>query len=293
MDTQIITSKHRSSYKRYLFSLFLITLLGVGVFLNLDLVKQSFLFSEDVKSEVLQFAKDISTPGGLVSKIESKNAFLTEAGVFEFTNKARVENSLGAFVLDDGLSRIAKERLDDMFRYQYFEHVSPTGSSASKVAEDFKYQFISIGENIALGNFENDQVLVEAWMNSPGHRANILSSKFTALGVAVGKGNYEGRTVWIGVQIFSRPLSACPQIDSSIRSKIRVEEDNLENLHQELERVKNDLDVARKAKDEEEYNRLVSIYNDLARNINEKSGEVKKMVDEYNAQVRAFNDCIE
>ena len=57
------------------------------------------------------------------------------------------------------------------------------------MAKKAGYEYISVGENLAMGNFKNDGDLVEAWMNSPGHRANILSFKYKELGVAVIKAN--------------------------------------------------------------------------------------------------------
>ena len=55
-------------------------------------------------------------------------------------------------------------------------------------------------------------------MNSPGHRANILNGKFTQIGVAVGRGTFEDHEVWIGVQVFARPLSDCPQPNAALKA---------------------------------------------------------------------------
>ena len=73
-----------------------------------------------------------------------------------------------------------------------------------------------------MGNFKNDQDLVSAWLNSPGHRANILNTRFTEIGTAVLKGFYEGREVWMAVQEFGLPLSSCPNPDSKVKIERRV-----------------------------------------------------------------------
>src|SRR3989344_3216924 len=57
-----------------------------------------------------------------------------------------------------------------------------------------------LGENLILGNFLSEKEAVQHWMDSPGHRANILNNRFTEIGVAFIKGQYQGDTVWIGVQ---------------------------------------------------------------------------------------------
>lgn len=65
--------------------------------------------------------------------------------------------------------------------------------------------FRRLGENIALGDFTSSQMMVNSWMKSPGHRTNILRNDFTETGIAVGKGVFNGREQWIGVQVFGRP----------------------------------------------------------------------------------------
>jgi uncharacterized protein YkwD len=182
------------------------------------------------KNALEEIAKDISNPGALRSKIESRNAFLTEAGVLEFTNSERINAQLKTFTSNQKLSDIAERRLQDMFAKQYFEHVSPEGTSASTEADVVGYEYVSIGENIALGNFDNDQVIVQAWMDSPGHRANILSPKFTEIGIAVGRGEFEGKATWIGVQIFGKPLTACPAVSATLRKSIEADENKIESL---------------------------------------------------------------
>src|SRR6185369_15716694 len=108
------------------------------------------------------------------------------------------------------LDKAAKKKLDDMFAQQYFEHINPQGKGPSDLAKSVGYDYIAIGENLALGNFKNDAELVQAWMDSPGHRANILNKQYTEIGVAVGQGTYEGKKTWLAVQEFGRPTSSCP-----------------------------------------------------------------------------------
>jgi len=275
-----------------------LAIISVILYSNQNSLKKNanVLALQDKLGEILQtLKKEISTPGGLIAKIESSRAFLTDGGVFAFTNRERVNASLPVFGKNEILNQIAKERLNDMFAKGYFEHVSPTGESASTVADDLGYEYIAIGENIALGNFENDEVLVAAWMASPGHRANILNSRFTLLGVAVGKGLYNGRSTWIGVQIFARPASACPKVDSVLKMEIDRETNTISDLQERIEIIENDLEGMSKDKNRnrEEYNKKVDEYNTLAKEINSRIAALKIKIAEYNAEVKAYNSCIE
>ena len=277
-----------------LFFFLVIGFLSVASFLYKDKIKNLISDSRESTAKLLELAKEVSTPGGLVSKIDSIDAFLTDGGVFLYTNNEREKYGFAKFKADQGLSDIADTRLKDMFTKGYFEHVSPTGESASGIADDMGYGYIAMGENIALGNFTNDEVIVKAWMDSPGHRANILSGKFTSLGVAVGKGIYNGKSTWIGVQIFSKPLSECPSIDRGLKVAIESKQVYIDSLEEEIIAVEVRLIEAerRKYKDRDEYNALVDDYNKLAGEINRSIEELKSLIAVYNGQVKEFNGCI-
>jgi uncharacterized protein YkwD len=288
----------RKTNKIILFVFFVLVFIGMFFLYqkkpqSINDIKNIF-FNKNTNSVIDTIKKEIDTPGALFAKIESSKAFLTNTGVFTQTNVERKRAGLALFTSNRTLDKVAKARLDDMFEKGYFEHVSPGGQSASTVAEQFGYEYISIGENIALGNFENDQVLVDAWMNSPGHRANILNRKFTQLGVAVGKGIYNGKTTWIGVQIFARPLSLCTKVDETLKNQIDRENSEVSSLQTEI----TDLEAAiqamqRKAGyDRDVYNQKVDEYNALAREINAKITNLKLDIVTYNAEVRSFNGCI-
>ena len=89
-----------------------------------------------------------------------------------------------------------------MLEKQYFDHVSPTGEQASDLAENVGYHYKIIAENIGTGDFLNNQKIVDGWMQSPGHRENILSTEVREIGAAVLKGKMKGSVTYIAVQIF-------------------------------------------------------------------------------------------
>ena len=216
---------------------------------------------------------------------------LTKEGVLTYTNIARDQNgSLLPLTYNETLERSAQLKLNDMFSKQYFEHVSPIGVGPSDLAKAVGYAYVVVGENLALGNFENNAKLVDAWMASPGHRANILNVHYQEIGIAVGKGMYEGREAWLAVQSFGKPLSSCPAID--IATKITIEHSN-----EQIASLKAELD-AKKALLEStpphhpSYNVVVAEYNALIPTYNALVESTRVLIEGYNAGVQAFNQCI-
>jgi uncharacterized protein YkwD len=255
-------------------------------------LKRILSFDRDTLIESIK--REISNSGKLISEATQRGADLSSDGIFSFTNEERHLLGLTPFFSSVSLNQVANRRLNDMFEEGYFEHVSPSGKSAVSEAEVVGYEYISIGENIALGNFAGDEALVEAWMNSPGHRANIVSEKFTILGVATRKGMFEGRETWIAVQIFARPLSDCPSVDSSLRQTIEGLNIRIKGNHQELDIRKDELDeLERNPSARDEYERKVEEYNTLVGETNRMVQEVENMTSRYNVGVRAFNACLE
>ncbi len=252
-----------------------------------DKIKESITGDETAKENFV-------APKPLRLKTESTPAKteLSKTEVFAWTNVERVKNgNLPILLPDSKLDEIARLRLEDMFQKQYFEHISPSGESVSTEANFVGYKYATIGENIALGNFGSDQKLIEAWMNSPGHRANILNTKFQKLGTAVGEGVFEGEKTWLAVQIFSKPLSACPAVSQTLKNEIDTEKSKLTELQTQANTLKADLESQDPQTKEEVkvYNQKVEEYNALVAQINVLIAEVKSDIQTYNSQI---NSCI-
>ena len=103
-------------------------------------------------------------------------------------NQAREENGLSALSLNDSLSAVAQKKAEDMKNNNYFSHTSPTYGSPFDMIKNAGISYRSAGENIAMGQ-KTAEAVFNAWMNSSGHRANILSSKFTQMGIGVTDGS--------------------------------------------------------------------------------------------------------
>lgn len=113
-----------------------------------------------------------------------------EQQVLDLTNAERAKYGVPALKLDTELSKVAREKSNDMKSKGYFDHNSPTYGSPFDMIKQFGISYKTAGENIAMGQ-RSPQEVVTAWMNSEGHRKNILNANFTHLGVGhVADGNY-------------------------------------------------------------------------------------------------------
>jgi hypothetical protein len=184
--------------------------------------------------------REISAPPPLRHLLDRQGVPLTVEGVRNETNRHRAAAALPALKENTTLNRAAANKLNDMFAQQYFEHVNPDGKGPGEVAEEAGYAFLRVGENLALGNFTSDAELVQAWMDSPGHRANILEENFTEIGIATGKGTFEGQSVWLAVQTFGLPASTCTTPDNRLRTTLAEAEETTATASSELEALKRD-----------------------------------------------------
>ena len=212
---------------------------------------------------------------------------LSVQGIISDTNKERAAQGLPNLSVNDKLTLSAESKLQDMFKNQYFEHVSPSGQSVSDVVRQTGYDYIVVGENLALGVFGGDQQVVDAWMASPGHRRNILDSRYQDIGIAVGKGLYQGRTQWLIVQHFGKPLSACSSPSNSIKTSIDTQKADVANLESQITTTRAQIDTL----SGDTYVAKASEYNSLVIDYNTKLTNLKNTIDTYNQTVKQFNTC--
>ena len=249
------------------------------------------------ENEILKLEKTIArTPGALKiadNVLNIGKAELSSKIVIGITNQERAVNgNLLALKENQKLNLSAKKKIEDMFVNQYFEHISPDGVGVSELASQASYEYIIVGENLAMGNFKDDEALVEAWMASQGHRENILNKNYQEIGVAVGEGLYQGKKVWLAVQHFGTPKDICPKVDEVLRSIVSINQKEADKMQEELnirlEKI-NDRVVYEEMSINEQidkYNSLVIIYNQLI-------SELKEKIINYNNQVKIFNSCLE
>lgn len=120
-----------------------------------------------------------------------------EKEVFDLINKQRTNNGLTALKIDNEVQRVARIKAQDMVDNNYFAHESPTYGTPFNMLKSFKITYKTAGENIA-GNSSNSGA-VTAWMNSSGHKANILNSNYNYTGIGVVTSSKYGK---VYVQMF-------------------------------------------------------------------------------------------
>ena len=130
-----------------------------------------------------------------VSKPIDRRAF--ERKVAELTNQERAAHGLDPLTLDDTLSGVARLKSNDMFDNNYFAHTSPKYGSPFDMMSDFGISYFSAAENIAAG-YPTPEDVVNGWMNSPGHRENILGESYTHIGVGLADNSYHWTQMFIG-----------------------------------------------------------------------------------------------
>ena len=150
----------------------------------------------DSTSEIIQANPQVSNPDliypGQVLNIPqiSQSVLSYESEVIRLVNEVRRENGLKALTANWELSRVARYKSQDMLNKGYFSHTSPTYGTPFQMIKAFGLSFRTAGENIARG-YPTPQAVVNGWMNSSGHRANILNASYTQIGVGyVAQGNY-------------------------------------------------------------------------------------------------------
>lgn len=253
--------------------------------LNLPKIKN---IDELLPSEI---EKRILTPFPLRIEKEEPDAYLSRSGVIYLTNIQREKYGLSPLKENVQLNAAAEIKAEDMFKNQYFAHISLLGEGVAGLTEGVGYEFIIIGENLAFGNFKDDSILVQAWMESEGHRENILNPNYQEIGVAVKKGIFEGKTTWIAVQHFGLSLSACSQPDEALKNEIEEKKNEIIQLQNTLKRIEVEIRTIRPRRGIfytqkiEEYNFLVSEYNVFLK-------EIETLINSYNTQIKLFNECV-
>lgn len=152
----------------------------------LALVCVKFVFS----SPVFQFAAVLDS----IPLFDSRE-------IISETNEARKNNNIVELKPNYQLDLAAQEKLEDMVKNNYFSHVSPSGTTPWFWIKSSAYNYLYAGENLAIGFTTADET-VEAWLNSPSHKENLLNTNYREIGVAVGRANVDGVSGILVVQMF-------------------------------------------------------------------------------------------
>lgn len=142
----------------------------------------------------------------------------------DYANKDRDAQNYSHLAINPILVKAAQMKADDMAQKGYFAHTSPEGKTPWYWFRQAGYDFSYAGENLAV-NFNESVEVNDAWMNSPGHKANIMNDKFTEIGIATQQGMYQGRPTVFVVQLFGKPRfvsTTTPKVTSQTVSSIKT-----------------------------------------------------------------------
>jgi len=139
-------------------------------------------------------------------RVPAMHTDITRSTVIAQMNRVRHDAGLGPLHEDTRLDAAADDRMKDMEDLGYWAHVSPDGRAPFVWFKPHGYNFSNAGENLAAG-FETAEVLMDSWMESPGHRENIMSPLYQDCGVAVIDGSTKGRATGKSIVVlFGRPM---------------------------------------------------------------------------------------
>lgn len=133
------------------------------------------------------------------------------------TNNKRREYGLNDLKSNSTLDEIATMKANDMASKEYFAHISPEGKNPWHWFKIAGYSFAHAGENLAVSFTDSDSI-TRAWMESPKHKANIVSKNYTEIGTGVAVGKYKGRKSTFVAQVYAKPLNGVSLVSTASQS---------------------------------------------------------------------------
>ncbi|MBT3356011.1 hypothetical protein HN784_04115 [bacterium] len=210
----------------------------------------------------------------------------TEDDIIRLTNEFRKEKGLDILIRNESLMESAKLKAEDMKSQEYFAHVSPDGVELWNLVQQVGYSYSVIAENIAEGYFSAESV-VDAWMDSEGHRKNILSVELEEIGVSVLEiKNKEERKSYVLVQHFAAPqkeLDRKQSIEVVCDQKVKKNCKKIEKKKEEYRELVKEQDKIIDKAEKEGFSKkdLIDLYDNLK--------DLKEIRDQY----KEFSDGCE
>lgn len=137
------------------------------------------------------------------------------------TNDERQSQNLDILVVNDSLNKAAEMKAVDMATNGYFAHISPDGKTPWYWIEKVGYEYQYAGENLAV-DFSDSKDVVNAWMNSPTHKSNIIKKNYTEVGTGIAKGIYEGKETVFVAQIYANPIQKTAKQKQNTKEDVKT-----------------------------------------------------------------------
>ncbi len=154
---------------------------------------------------------------GQVMMREGPEVFLAavvRSAIVSFTSEARASEGGQALIESETLNAAAQAKAEDMAARGYFSHVGPDGEQPWVWLERAGYEYVAAGENLAV-RFNDSKDVVDAWMASPTHHANIVKPIYQEIGVGIADGEYKGSRATFVVQYFGAPVGASAAVPTN------------------------------------------------------------------------------
>lgn len=142
---------------------------------------------------------------------------ISPESIIQLTNKEREKIGAGQLKENKVLSEAARQKAADMFAFNYWAHISPSGRAPWAFFTDAGYKYQYAGENLAR-DFGDPNSVVQAWMNSPSHRENVVNNQYQEIGVAVVNGTLQGVETTLVVQLFGTPYGAVASKPQAVKT---------------------------------------------------------------------------
>lgn len=150
----------------------------------------------------MQLVYNFTQTGSVLGRVTN----ITPAALLADTNSFRTDDGLNRLSINASLSQAASGKAKDMIDKGYWSHTSPDGTQPWYWIEQAGYNYQEAGENLAK-NFSTAQATVDAWMNSPTHRENMLKSSYTEVGFGIANGEIEGKQTTVVVAFYAEPVT--------------------------------------------------------------------------------------
>lgn len=191
-------------------------------------------------------------------------ADITAQKMIELTNESREKSGLLPLKINDKLTASAKAKAEDMFKFQYFDHNSPSGITPWHWIKSEGYEYLYAGENLAI-DFITAEGTHMALMRSITHRDNILKPNYTEVGIAVKRGIFDGNESIIIVEQFGAPMEKIVEENNEIKIDVKGDVD----INKQKNKIEN--------KKEETKKELVEIKSPIVYFKNEDNGGIEKI----------------
>ena len=188
-------------------------------------LKTKFILARTASLFFILFLAAVNSNTVLASDLYYNNPQITPAKMLSLTNQSRERNKLPDLIVNQKLVSAAKAKIDDMFKYQYFDHNSPSGVTPWDWIKAAGYNYRYAGENLAI-DFVTAESAHKALMASSSHRENILNQNYTEIGISVKRNIFEGSKSVIIVMEFGTPLTTeAVHINNNANEDIKLNED--------------------------------------------------------------------